>query len=98
MLVALTFQFNSARRVTLTFMTIPLIFVSAPLALALVGRTQSFFAIIGLLFLTGIININAIKLIDEVDIERQSYDLDEAIVIAAKKRVTPMMLTPLTTV
>ena len=98
MLVALTFQFNSARRVTLTFMTIPLIVVGAPLALALAGRPLSFFAILGLLSLMGIIINNAIVLIDQIDIERKRHDLDEAIVIAAKKRVTPVMLTSLTTV
>lgn len=98
MLVALTFQFNSARRVILTFMTIPLIVVGAPIALDLVGRPLSFFAILGLLSLMGIIINNAIVLIDQIDIEGQSHDLDEAIVIAAKKRVTPVMLTSLTTV
>ncbi|WP_425037271.1 efflux RND transporter permease subunit [Primorskyibacter sp. S187A] len=98
MLVALTFQFNSARRVTLTSMTIPLIVAGAPLAFALVGQPLSFFAILGLLSLMGIIINNAIVLIDQIDIERESHDFDEAIVIAAKKRVTPVMLTSLTTV
>lgn len=98
MLGALTFQFNSVRRVTLTFMTIPLIVVGAPIALALAGRPLSFFAILGLLSLMGIIINNAIVLIDQIDIERQSLDLDEAIVVAAKKRVMPVMLTSLTTV
>ena len=98
MLIALTFQFNSARRVGLTFMTVPLIVVGAPIALALAGRPLSFFAILGLLSLMGIIINNAIVLIDQIDIERETHDLDEAIVIAAKKRVTPVMLTSLTTV
>ncbi|WP_299861333.1 efflux RND transporter permease subunit [uncultured Hoeflea sp.] len=98
MLAALTFQFNSTRRVLLTFMTIPLIVVGAPLALSLTGRPLSFFAILGLLSLMGIIINNAIVLIDQIDIERKTHDLDDAIVIAAKKRVTPVMLTSLTTV
>lgn len=98
MLVALTFQFNSARRVTLIFMTIPLIVVGAPIALQLAGRPLSFFAILGLMSLMGIIINNAIVLIDQIDIERETNDLDDAIVIAAKKRVTPVMLTSLTTV
>ncbi|WP_299408633.1 hypothetical protein [uncultured Roseobacter sp.] len=34
MLAALTFQFNSARRVVLTLMTIPLIVLGAPLSLS----------------------------------------------------------------
>ena len=98
MLAALTFQFNSARRVILTFMTIPLIVVGAPLALSLTGRPLSFFAILGLLSLMGIIINNAIVLIDQIDIEKKTNTLDDAIVIAAKKRVTPVMLASLTTV
>ncbi|MDF1668260.1 MAG: efflux RND transporter permease subunit [Roseovarius sp.] len=98
MLAALMFQFNSARRVLLTFMTIPLIIAGAPLALYYTDRPMSFFAILGLISLMGIIINNAIVLIDQIDIERKSADLDEAIIIAAKKRVTPVMLTSLTTV
>ena len=98
MLAALTFQFNSARRVTLVFMTVPLIVVGAPLALSLAGRPLSFFAILGLMSLMGIIINNAIVLIDQIDIEKKTNSLDDAIVIAAKKRVTPVMLTSLTTV
>ncbi|MEL6450805.1 MAG: efflux RND transporter permease subunit [Pseudomonadota bacterium] len=98
MLVALVFQFNSARRVLLTFMTIPLIVAGAPLALYVSDRPMSFFAILGLISLMGIIINNAIVLIDQIDIERRAMDLDDAIVAAAKKRVTPVMLTSLTTV
>lgn len=98
MIAALTFQFNSARRVLLTFMTIPLIVVGAPLALNITGQPMSFFAILGLISLMGIIINNAIVLIDQIDIERQTLALEDAIVTAAKKRVTPVMLTSLTTV
>ncbi len=98
MLVALVFQFNSARRVLLTFMTIPLILVGAPLALFLTGRPPSFFVILGLISRMGIIINNAIVLIDQIDIERMGAPRDEAIVIAAKKRFSPVMLTSVTTV
>ena len=46
----------------------------------------------------GIIINNAIVLIDQIDIERQSLGLEQAIVTAAKKRVTPITLTTATTV
>lgn len=98
MLSALVFQFNSARRVTLTFMTIPLIIIGAPVALELTSRPLSFFAILGMISLMGIIINNAIVLIDQIDIERNDMPLDDAIVTAAKKRVTPVVLTSLTTV
>ncbi|MDA4845528.1 efflux RND transporter permease subunit [Hoeflea poritis] len=98
MLVALMFQFNSIRRVLLTFMTVPLIIIGAPLALLMTGRPLSFFAILGLISLAGIIINNAIVLIDQIDIERETAALKEAIIEAAKKRVTPILLTSLTTI
>lgn len=98
MLLALMIQFNSWRRVSLTFMTIPLVLVGAPLALYVTGRPLSFFAILGMISLAGIIINNAIVLIDQIDIERLEKPLDEAIVEAVKKRVTPVLLTSLTTV
>lgn len=98
MLFALMFQFNSARRVALTFMTIPLVIIGAPMALLLVGQPLSFFAILGMISLAGIIINNAIVLIDQIDIEREKQELRQAIIEAAKKRLTPIMLTSLTTV
>ncbi len=98
MLIALMFQFNSARRVVLTFMTIPLIVTGAPLALFIAGQPMSFFAILGLISLMGIIINNAIVLIDQIDIDRTKMDLKDAIISAAGKRVTPIILTSLTTV
>ena len=98
MLAALVFQFNSFRRVLLTFMTIPLIVIGAPIALMLTGQPLSFFAILGMISLAGIIINNAIVLIDQIDIERRSKGLKDAVVAAARKRVTPIMLTSFTTI
>lgn len=98
MMLALTFQFNSIRRVALTFTTIPLILIGAPLALGITGQPLSFFAILGLISLMGIIINNAIVLIDQIDIERKTQSLDDAIVAASKKRLSPVLLTSVTTV
>lgn len=98
MLMALMYQFNSIRRVGLTFMTIPLIITGAPWALYFTGQPMSFFATLGLISLMGIIINNAIVLIDQIDIERKTTALFEAIVTAACKRVTPIILTSLTTI
>jgi multidrug efflux pump subunit AcrB len=98
MLLALMYQFNSIRRVGLTFMTIPLILAGAPLTLYLTGQPMSFFATLGLISLMGIIINNAIVLIDQIDIERKTAALREAIVTASCKRVTPITLTSLTTI
>lgn len=98
MLAALMFQFNSARRVLLTFMTIPLVIIGAPAALLITGRPMSFFALLGMISLAGIIINNAIVLIDQIDIERRALGLKDAVVEAAQKRVTPILLTSLTTI
>jgi len=98
MLAALMFQFNSARRVLLTFMTIPLVVIGAPIALLLTNQPMSFFATLGMISLAGIIINNAIVLIDQIDIERKSLALKEAVIAAAQKRMTPILLTSLTTV
>ncbi len=98
MLMALMYQFNSIRRVGLTFMTIPLIVTGAPWALYITGQPMSFFATLGLISLMGIIINNAIVLIDQIDIERKTAALFDAIVNASCKRVTPIILTSLTTI
>ncbi len=98
MLSALVYQFNSARRVLLTFMTIPLIIVGAPIALLITNQPLSFFAILGIISLAGIIINNAIVLIDQIDIERERLSVRDAVVEASKKRVTPILLTSLTTI
>ena len=98
MLAALIFQFNSIRRAIATFMTIPLIVIGAPYAMVLAGQPMSFFAMLGLMSLMGIIINNAIVLINQIDIERETADLPDAIVQAATARAKPIMLTSLTTV
>ena len=98
MLAALTFQFNSVRRVGLTLMTIPLVLAGAGVGLFIGGMPMSFFGILGMISLAGIIINNAIVLIDQIDIERVAYAVDDAIINAAKKRLTPILLTTFTTV
>ena len=98
MLGALIFQFNSFRRTALTLMTIPLIAIGAPLALLVTGLPLSFFAVLGMISLMGIIINNAIVMIDQIDIERETLPYDEAILTGARKRMKPVMLTSLTTV
>ncbi|MGF1447236.1 MAG: efflux RND transporter permease subunit [Pikeienuella sp.] len=98
MLAALVFQFNSFRRSLATFLTIPLIVIGAPYTMIAMGQPMSFFALLGLMSLMGIIINNAIVLINQIDIERGHADLADAIVAAAQARATPIMLTSLTTI
>ncbi|MEO1709455.1 MAG: efflux RND transporter permease subunit [Pseudomonadota bacterium] len=98
MLLALVFQFNSMRRSIITFMTIPIILIGAPYALMLAGQPMSFFGVLGLMSLMGIIINNAIVLINQIDIELETKGLEDAVVSAAEQRARPIILTSLTTV
>ncbi|MEM9736306.1 MAG: efflux RND transporter permease subunit, partial [Pseudomonadota bacterium] len=98
MLAALVFQFNSMRRSLATFLTIPLILIGAPYTMLAAGAPLSFFAMLGLMSLMGIIINNAIVLINQIDIEAERMDLPDAIVAAAQARAVPIMLTSLTTI
>jgi multidrug efflux pump subunit AcrB len=98
MVIAIVLQFNSFRRTLLTFISIPLIFVGIPYGLLLTGQPLSFFGTLGIISLAGIIINNAIVLIDQIDIERTTLDLSDAIVAASQKRLRPILLTSATTV
>ncbi|MEM9145210.1 MAG: efflux RND transporter permease subunit [Pseudomonadota bacterium] len=98
MLAALVFQFNSIRRSFATLLTIPLIVIGAPYTMLAMNQPLSFFAILGLMSLMGIIINNAIVLINQIDIEAERQDMASAIVSAAQARAKPIMLTSLTTI
>ncbi|CTQ50507.1 efflux RND transporter permease subunit [Jannaschia donghaensis] len=97
-LLALMMQFNSFRRVGVVLSSVPLVIAGVGPVLILTGQPLSFFGILGMIALAGIIINNAIVLIDQIDIERETQDLDEAIVAAARKRLRPILLTSMTTV
>ncbi|MEO1794583.1 MAG: efflux RND transporter permease subunit, partial [Pseudomonadota bacterium] len=86
------------RRSIITFMTIPIILIGAPYALMLAGQPMSFFGVLGLMSLMGIIINNAIVLINQIDIELETKGLEDAVVSAAEQRARPIILTSLTTV
>lgn len=98
MLTALMAQFNSFRRVGVTLLCVPLVVVGVPLALIGLNQPLSFFGTLGLIALSGIIINNAIVLINQIDIERETRPVSAAISEAARKRFRPILLTSLTTV
>ncbi|MFN3227706.1 MAG: efflux RND transporter permease subunit [Hyphomicrobiales bacterium] len=98
MVLALMLQFNSFRRVAITLAAVPLVIAGVGPTLVATGQPLSFFGVLGLLALTGIIANNVIVLIDQIDLERREKSLDDAIVEAARKRLRPILLTSLTTV
>lgn len=98
MILAVVFQFNSIRRMAVIFMTVPLALVGVPIGLWVTGEPMSFFAMLGIISLAGIIINNAIVLVDQIDIEMQDVGITEAITNAGMKRLRPILLTSITTV
>ncbi len=98
MVLAVVFQFNSMRRTAIIFMSVPLALIGVPVGLLVTGQPLSFFAILGIISLAGIVINNSIVLVDQIDIERKSMELLEAIKVAGAKRLQPILLTSITTV
>ncbi len=98
-LVLLVVKFNSYRRPAIILATIPLVLIGASAGLLLMGANFGFMVILGLFSLSGIITINAIVLIDRIDIERAAgADPFEAIVSASVRRLRPILMTTITTI
>lgn len=98
MLLAIVYQFNSFRRTLIVFMTIPLVIIGAPMGLLITGEPMSFFGTLGLISLAGIIINNSIILIDQINFEAKLLPLKEAVALAARQRLRPILLTSVTTI
>jgi multidrug efflux pump subunit AcrB len=100
MVILLVMQFNSIRRMAIIMLTIPLGIIGATVGLLISGYPFTFFAILGVYSLAGIIINNAIVLIDRIRIEIDDNGLEPApaIVAAARARLRPILLTTTTTV
>ncbi|MBC6402515.1 MAG: efflux transporter outer membrane subunit [Hyphomonadaceae bacterium] len=93
-------QFNGYRRPIIVVLTIPLVLIGVGVGLQVMGAKFGFLVILGIFALAGIIVNNGIVLIDRIDIERRSGDVDdwEAVVVACVRRLRPILITTITTI
>lgn len=92
-------QFNSIRRPLIIAITIPPMIVGIVPGLLITQAPFGFMAFLGMISLMGIIVNNAIMMIDRIEIEKDlGRDLSDAIVIAAQKRLRPILMTAITTI
>lgn len=92
-------QFNSYRRVIIIGLTVPPMFVGVTGGMLATGSPFGFMALLGMISLVGIIVNNAIMMIDQIEIERaRSQTRQDALVIAAQKRLRPIIMTAATTI
>lgn len=98
-LLLLVAQFNSIRKPIIILLTIPLGILGVAVGLIIGNQNFGFFAIIGLVSLSGVVVNNAIVLLDQIDIEINENCLEpaHAVVMSAQSRFRPIILTTLTT-
>ncbi|GEA13540.1 efflux RND transporter permease subunit [Alteromonas sp. KUL49] len=93
-------QFNSIRKATIILLTIPLGLIGVVVGLLAGQSFFGFMTLLGIVSLAGIVINNAIVLLERIKIEHEDNGLShfEAIVVAAKMRARPILLTTATTV
>lgn len=95
----LVLQFRSFVQPAIVFASIPFAFSGAILALLAFGFSFSVMAFVGLTSLMGIVVNNSIILVDSANqLVMKGSDIREAIASAARMRLTPIVLTTMTTI
>ena len=98
-LSVLVLQFRSIRQPLIVFLAIPFAVTGMIWALWITGNTFTFTAFIGLTSLVGIVVNNSIILVDYINkLRERGIPLNEALQQAAETRLTPIVLTALTTI
>lgn len=95
----LVLQFRSFKQPLIIFVAIPFAFTGMIWALLITRNTFSFTAFVGLTSLVGIVVNNSIILVDYINkLRERGKSLLEALKQAAEIRLTPIVLTALTTI
>jgi multidrug efflux pump len=97
-LLLLMAQFNNIKKVLIIIVTIPLAMIGVIAGLLITGSYFGFMTLLGIISLAGIVINNAIVLIDRIEIENAAgLPIQEAIIMAAQRRLRPILLTTITT-
>jgi HAE1 family hydrophobic/amphiphilic exporter-1 len=93
-------QYESLRDPFIIMFSVPLASIGVVLALKLTGTTFSLQAYIGLIMLAGIVVSNAILLVDYTNVlrRRDGLAVREAVELAGRTRLRPILMTTLTTI
>lgn len=92
-------QFQSLLSPFIILFTIPLAFTGGLLALVITGYEISLIAMLGFLVLSGIVVNNGIVFVDYTNqLRRKGLDKTEALVLAGKTRMRPILMTAITTI
>ena len=98
-MLLLVLQFNSLRRTFLLLCIVPLGLVGVTVGLLVARSYFGFMTLLGVVALSGIVINNANVLLDRIRIEIDENGLEPftAVMVAAQRRLRPILLTTLTT-
>jgi hydrophobic/amphiphilic exporter-1 (mainly G- bacteria), HAE1 family len=94
-------QFQSFLQPLALMTSLPLTLIGVVLALLMFGSTMSMFSVIGIVLLMGLVTKNAILLVDFAIRAREGFegqpplDRENALLLAAKVRLRPILMTTL---
>lgn len=92
-------QFKSIKQLVLIFSSLPIGVTSGMAAVYLSGYDLSFFVMLGIISMLGIVLANAIVLVDYINTERKNgLSTSEACQSAGVKRLRPILMSTLTTI
>ena len=99
-LILLVAQFNSIRKPAIILATIPLGLIGVVIGLLVAQSFFGFMTMLGVISLAGIVINNAIVLLERIKYETEESGLSpqDAIIVAAQRRLRPILLTTATTV
>lgn len=96
--IVMASQFESFSRPFVIMFSIPFAITGALVALWITGTNLSLVAALGLILLVGIVVKNGIVLVDFINLMRdRGYEVNEAIALACKSRLRPVLMTAITT-
>lgn len=97
--IVMASQFESLKMPLIIMFSIPFAFTGVILAHLATGITMSTISLVGGVMLIGIVVKNAIVLVDYINLMRERGNpLSEAIVLAGKSRLRPVLMTSFTTI
>ncbi len=93
-------QFNSIKKTLIILITIPLSIIGVTIGLLVTDNFFGFMTFLGVISLAGIVINNAIVLIDriQIEIDENGCSPSHAVVMAAQRRMRPILLTTITTI
>ncbi len=102
--VVMAIQYESLTNPLVIMMGVPFMFIGTTIGLSLFSLTVTMPVWLGIIMLSGIVVNNAIVLVEQIELSRQklaesnNHSIQDAIVMAAKLRLRPILMTTLTTV